>query len=42
MVSGNAPEPVVQVEWLEPGRGYGFPVPDNIRDLLVGDDKRFL
>jgi hypothetical protein len=26
--------------WLEPGKGYGFPVPHNIRDLLVGDDKR--
>jgi hypothetical protein len=26
--------------WLEPGKGYGFPVPYNIRDLLVGDDKR--
>jgi hypothetical protein len=24
------------------GRGYGFPVPKIIRDLLVGDDKRFL
>ena len=21
-----------------PGRGYGFPVPSNIRDLLIGDD----
>lgn len=28
--------------WLEPGKGYGFPVPNNIRDLLVGDDKKFL
>jgi hypothetical protein len=26
--------------WLEPRKGYGFPVPHNIRDLLVGDDKR--
>jgi hypothetical protein len=25
--------------WLEPGKGYGFPVPSSIRDLLVGDDK---
>ena len=24
-----------------PGTGYGFPVPKNARDLLVGDDKRF-
>jgi hypothetical protein len=31
-----------RLEWLSPSRGYGFPVPDNIRDLLVGDDKRFL
>jgi len=23
------------------GSGYGFPVPKNARDLLVGDDKRF-
>ena len=23
------------------GSGYGFPVPKNVRDLLVGDDKRF-
>jgi len=28
--------------WLEPGKGYGFPVPNSIRDLLVGDDKTFL
>jgi hypothetical protein len=28
--------------WLEPGKGYGFPVTNNIRDLLVGDDKKFL
>jgi hypothetical protein len=28
--------------WLAPGRGYGFPVTNNIRDLLVGDDKKFL
>ena len=27
--------------WFEPGRGYGFPVTNNIRDLLVGDDKKF-
>jgi hypothetical protein len=25
--------------WFEPGRGYGFPVSHNIRDLLIGDDK---
>lgn len=27
--------------WEQPGRGYGFPVPNTIRDLLVGDDARF-
>jgi len=30
------------LSWLAPGKGYGFPVPGNIRDLLIGDDKRFL
>jgi hypothetical protein len=30
------------LEWLEPGKGYGFPVPNGIRDLLVGDDKKYL
>jgi len=28
--------------WHSPGRGYGFPVPQTIRDLLVGDDRKFL
>ncbi|NVN87536.1 MAG: hypothetical protein HXX15_15780 [Rhodopseudomonas sp.] len=28
--------------WDQPGRGYGFPVPRGIRDLLIGDDARFL
>ena len=23
----------------EPGRGYGFPVTNNLRDLLIGDDR---
>jgi hypothetical protein len=27
--------------WMEPGQGYGFPVPNGIRDLLVGDDARY-
>jgi hypothetical protein len=31
-----------RLEWLAPGRGYGFPVSNNIRDLLVGDDQKFL
>lgn len=26
----------------KPGAGYGFPVPVNMRDLLVGDDAEFL
>ena len=25
--------------WEAPGKGYGFPVTFNIRDLLIGDDK---
>jgi hypothetical protein len=28
--------------WQAPGQGYGFPVPNTIRDLLVGEDKKFL
>jgi len=28
--------------WHEPGQGYGFPVPQNLRDLLIGHDARFL
>ena len=28
--------------WEAPGKGYGFPVTNGIRDLLVGDDKSFL
>ena len=31
-----------QLEWLQPGHGFGFPVPHTVRDLLVGDDKNFL
>ena len=27
--------------WGEARQGYGFPVTNNIRDLLVGDDKTF-
>ncbi len=25
--------------WQALGNGYGFPVPNEIRDLLIGDDK---
>src|SRR5262249_49598874 len=28
--------------WLAARHGYGFPVPQNIRDLLSGDDSKFL
>src|SRR5258708_1029972 len=28
-----------KLSWFSPGRGYGFPVPGNVRDLLIGDDK---
>ncbi len=28
--------------WHEPGAGYGIPVTNNMRDLLVGDDKKYL
>jgi hypothetical protein len=27
--------------WEQPGKGYGFPVPVTLRDLLVGDDAKF-
>jgi len=26
----------------ESWRGYGFPVPQNLRDLLIGDDAKYL
>ena len=26
--------------WQEPGNGYGFPVLDDMRDMLQGEDKR--
>jgi len=28
-----------ELVWKIPARGYGFPVPRNLRDLLVGDDE---
>jgi hypothetical protein len=28
-----------QLYWIEPGRGFGFPVPQSMRHLLHGDDK---
>ena len=27
--------------WEKPGGGYGFPVPQSARDLLIGDDANF-
>lgn len=30
-----------QLQWQKPGDGYGFPVPRNIRDLLIGADRTF-
>jgi hypothetical protein len=30
------------LSWEKPGRGYGFPVPNNMRDLLEGDDAKYL
>jgi hypothetical protein len=30
-----------KLAFQESGKGYGFPVPKNIRDLLVGDDATF-
>jgi hypothetical protein len=29
------------LRFAEPGKGYGFPVPVTMRDLLVGDDAKF-
>ena len=30
-----------QPVWEAPGKGYGFPVANSIRDMLVGDDKKY-
>ena len=30
------------LKWNEFGDGYGFPVPQNRRDLLQGDDAKFI
>lgn len=30
-----------QLCWERPGQGYGFPVPQTIRDMLVGEDSRY-
>jgi hypothetical protein len=31
-----------ELMWMEPGKGYGFPVTNSLRDLLIGDDKTYL
>jgi hypothetical protein len=31
-----------QLVWTDGVRGYGFPVPNGIRDLLIGDDLKYL
>lgn len=31
-----------RLSWPGQGEGYGFPVPNTARDMLVGNDKRFL
>lgn len=30
-----------RLRWGEPGDGYGYPVPKNIRNLLVGNDAEY-
>jgi hypothetical protein len=30
------------LSWSDDWRGYGFPVTANLRDMLAGDDRRFL
>jgi hypothetical protein len=31
-----------RLSWGPEWKGYGFPVPRNLRDLLIGDDAKFL
>lgn len=31
-----------RLSWAKKWTGYGFPVPSNVRDLLIGDDKTSL
>ena len=30
-----------ELSWDTPGSGYGFPLPANGRELLIGDDRKF-
>lgn len=29
------------LKWLEDGKGYGFPITNGLRDMLVGEDRKF-
>jgi hypothetical protein len=31
-----------ELVWLEPADGYGFPVANSVRDLLIGYDKTYM
>lgn len=31
-----------RLSWIDDWLGYGFPVPGNLRDALIGDDARYL
>jgi hypothetical protein len=31
-----------KLTWVKSGEGFGFPVPRNSRDQLIGDDAKFL
>ena len=30
-----------RLTWHEPGSGYGFPLTQNLRDLMIGDDAKY-
>jgi len=30
-----------RLSWLAPGAGYGFPIANSLRDLLIGDDAKY-
>ncbi len=34
------PSALSGLTWLESDQGFGFPLPSNLRDLAVGEDKR--
>jgi hypothetical protein len=37
----SEPHKAGRLRWNELGAGYGFPVPANLRDLLIGEDRQF-